>query len=86
MSFSSPEINCIHPVNQVIQYEYNNRELFETGVFSLKTSDFDSTTTEKRGFVVDEKTVTVSFGISRSINTEIQEPPVLIRSTMNFEF
>lgn len=86
MSFASPEINCIHPVNQVIEYSYNYKEVSETGVFSLKTSDFDSTTTEKREFIVDGKTVRVSFGISRGINTKINEPPILINSSMNFEF
>jgi hypothetical protein len=86
MSFASPEINCIHPVNQVIEYSFNHKEISETGVFTLKTSDFDSTTTTKREFIVDDKKVKVSFGISRGISTKINEPPISINSSMNFEF
>ena len=86
MSFASPEINCIHPVNQVIEYSFNHKEISETGVFSLKTVDFDSTTTDKQDFTVDDKKVTVSFGISRGINTNINESPVSINSSMDFSF
>lgn len=86
MSFASPEINCIHPVNQAIEYNFNYKDVSETGVFTLKTADFNSTTTDKREFIVDGKKVKVSFGISRGINININEPPVSISSSMNFEF
>jgi len=86
MSFASPEINCIHPVNQVIEYSFNHKEISETGVFSLKTVDFDSTTTTKQEFIVDDKKVMISFGISRGISTKINESPISINSSMNFEF
>ena len=86
MSFASPEINCIHPVNKGLEYCYNYKDVSETGVFSVKTLDFDLTTTSEKEFIVDEKLVKVSFGISRGISTSINEPPISINSSMDFVF
>lgn len=86
MSFSSPELNCIYPVNQVLEYNCNRKKLSETGVFSIRTSDFASTTTEKKAFIVDEKKVMVYFGISRGFSTKVNKPPVSINSSMSFTF
>lgn len=85
VSFSSPEINCIYPVNLAYNYSIDN-ENFSNGVFSLTTLSFDSTTTEKQIFKVDDADVQVNFSVSRSMSTKIGEAPVTLSSTMLFEF
>lgn len=85
ISFSSPEIDCVHPVNQALKYTINE-DFSKNGVFSITTLDFDSTTTEKQTFVVDGKKVQVYFGISRKMSTKIGESPVSLTSAMLFEF
>lgn len=86
ISFSSPEINSIHPVNQAYKFNIDNEGGTNNGVFSVTTLDFDSTTTEKQSFVVNGKTVQVYFGVSRKISTKIGEAPLSLSSTMLFEF
>lgn len=86
ISFSSAEIDCIHPVNQAFQYTMENEGFSNNGVFSVTTLDFASTTTEKQSFIVDGNEVQVYFGISRKMSTKIGEPPMSLNSTMFFEF
>lgn len=86
ISFSSPEINCIHPTNQAYKYTFNEDNFYQNGVISLITKGFDSTTTEKQGFKVDDKNVQVRFCVSRSISTKFGEAPVSLNSAMMFEF
>lgn len=86
ISFSSPEINCIHPTNQAYQYTFNEDSFSQKGVFSLTTKDFDSTTTEKQDFKVDDKNVQMQFCVSRRISNKIGEAPVTLNSSMIFEF
>lgn len=86
MSFSGPEINCIHPTNQAIEYTLGKDAFTSSGVFSVATKDFERTTTQKQSFVVDEKTVSVYFGISRTMSLKIWEPPMTLSSNMMFEF
>ena len=86
ISFCSPEINCIHPVNQAYNYSIDNEEFSNNGVFSLTTLSFDSTTTEKQTFKVDDADVQVQFSVSRRMSTKIEETPVSLSSTMLFEF
>ncbi len=85
LSFSSPEINCIYPVNLAYNYSIDS-ENFSNGVFSITTLSFDSTSTEKQIFKVGEEDVNVIFSVSRSMSTKIGEAPVTLRSTMLFEF
>lgn len=86
ISFSSVEIDCIHPVNQAFQCTMENEDFSNNGVFSVTTLDFASTTTEKQSFIVDGKEVQVYFGISRKMSTKIGKPPMSLNSTMFFEF
>lgn len=86
ISFSSPEIDCIHPVNQAFECTMDNEGFANNGVFSITTLDFASTTTEKQVFEVDEKEVQVYFGVSRKMSTKIGEAPVSLNSAMLFEF
>ena len=85
ISFIGPEINYIHPVNNAIEC-IDITEMSDNGVFTLKTADFDSTTTKERDFCVDGRSVSVYFGITRGCSTKITESPVSINSNMVFEF
>lgn len=86
MSFTCPELDCIHPVTQGFHYTFNFEEFDERGVLSVSTEDYDATTTETRSFQVDGKDVQVYFGISRSCSTKIGESPLTLRSTMTLKF
>jgi len=88
ISFTNSEINAIHPVNKSFTFSLDTdfEEFNQTGVISLTTKDFDSTTTATQTFTVDGKAVTSYFCISRGINTKLGEPPVSLNSTLMFEF
>lgn len=86
ISFTSPEINCIHPTNQAYQYTFNEGDFSKKGIFSLTTKDFESTSTERQYFKVEDKDVKVYFAISRSISNKIGKAPVSLNSIMMFEF
>ena len=85
ISISCPEINYIHPVNQALELSFPDETNIESGTYTVSTRDFDATTTEKQHFSVDDKELTVCFGISRSISTRIDEPPLRVDSSMMFE-
>ena len=86
MSFTSPVVNCIHPVNQGFGYAINVDSFNETGVFTVTTQSFDETTTEPQTFMVDNIQVSVEFSISRKLSTKLNEPPITLSSSMLFEF
>lgn len=86
ISFSSPEINCIHPVNQAFSYSFDMNNFNNDGVLTLTTADFQSTTTEKQTFMVDDVEVDVQFSISRKLSTKIGDAPLSLTSCMIFEF
>lgn len=86
VSFSCPEINYIHPVNQAVTLELPIEEFQDKGVVSVSTLDFDRTTTKEQTFIVDGKEVKAHFGITRSISTNIHEAPLRLESTLMFEF
>lgn len=86
VSFSCPEINYIHPVNQAISLTLPVEEFQGKGIVSVSTKDFDRTTTETRTFTVDGKEIKAYFGISRSVSTNIHEPPLRLESSLMFEF
>lgn len=81
ISFSSPEINCIHPVNTAVEYSFA-----DDGLFGIKTKDFKCTSTKKQEFIVDNKKVVIGFGIARSLNMALLEPPITLNSNITFEF
>lgn len=49
VSFSCPEINYIHPVNQAVNLELDNSYI-ENGVATITTQDFYSITTDEQVF------------------------------------
>ena len=85
ISFCGPEINYIYPVGQAFTYSINEK-YWDNGIFSLKTNEFDDTTSEERVFFVEEKEVKVHFGIIREINFGLGETPLKFEATMMFEF
>ena len=82
ISFSSPEINYIHPVNNAFEYSYN----LQNGVFCINTFDGKSTTTEKQVFKVDDVDVMVSFSVLRKLSLNNEATPLHLSSSMEFEF
>lgn len=86
ISFLGPEINIIHPVNQSFDFSFNPTTVSSDGVFSITTKNFDITSTTPQEFEVDEKKVNVQFSVSRKFSTKILEPPILLESSMLFEF
>ena len=86
MSFTSPVINCIHPVTQGIGISMDIEDFNTTGVFTVTTQSFDETTTSPQIFTVDDQQVSVEFSISRKLSTKLNEPPITLSSSMLFEF
>ena len=82
LSFSSSEIDYIFPTTSAFNYPSWSKD----GRVAVETKDFASTTSEPREFVVDDKNVTVSFGITRITNSKISKPPITLKSVMFFEF
>ncbi len=82
LSFSGEEIDCIYPTTQALEPQ----KWTENGEFSVKTKDFEGTTTQKQTFDVDGKSISVYFGISRTSNVKIGKPPLELHSVMFFEF
>lgn len=86
MSFGSQEINCIHPVNKAFNFSFEGETFTNTGVFSVTTLDFDTTTTEQQCFMVDDKEVRVQFCVSRGLSSKISEAPISLNSALIFDF
>ena len=86
MSFSSPVINCIHPVTQGYGFSMDAESFNTTGVFTVTTQSFNETTTAPQSFNVDDKQISVEFSISRKLSTKLNEPPITLSSSMLFEF
>lgn len=83
--FSSPELNCIHSLGQSFSLMYNEDEM-KKGIFQVKTTDFDSVTSEPEFFRVDSKEVKAVFGASRTISHGATETPLKLNSSLTFEF
>ena len=86
MSFTCPELDCIHPVTQGFSCTIDHEQFNFNGILSVQTEDFNETTTEAKVFKVDGKDVSVTFGIARSFSTKVGQPPLTLRSTMSFRF
>lgn len=82
LGFMSQELDCIYPTSQALE----SPEWTEDGVISIKTKDFDNTTSHKQCFSVDGKDVSIYFGISRTSSEKIGKPPLELHSEMFFEF
>lgn len=86
VSFSCPEINYIHPINQAITLTLSPGVFHNKGIVTVSTKDSDVTTTDKQVFLVDGKEIRVYFGVSRTVSTKIHEPPLRLYSSLKFEF
>ncbi len=86
MSFTCAELDCIYPVTQGFNCTIVDEEFHKNGVLSVSTEDYDTTTTEQKIFIVEEKDVAVTFGISRTFSTKVGDPPLTLHSTMSFKF
>ncbi len=85
ISFSSPELNGIYPVNQSFVVQYTKEE-WEKGIYSISTKNFEETTTKKQKFIAEGKTVYVCFGITRGFSLKITDSPMQIKSSLMFDF
>ena len=86
VSFSCPEINYIHPINQALTLTIPTDEFQNNGIVTISTQSFDITTTEKQIFVVDGKDINAYFGVSRAVSTKIDESPLRLDASLMFEF
>ena len=86
IAFSCPEINYIYPTNQAFALNLYSDEFTEKGTLMLSTQSFESTTTEKQTFIVDDKEVQVHFSINRTVSTKICDSPLSLQSVMLFNF
>ena len=59
MAFTCPELDCVYPVTQGFSCTLDYDQMFSHGVFTIKTEDYEVTTTEKKAFEVDGKSVSV---------------------------
>ena len=85
ISFSGPEINCIHPIGQAFTFTYK-QDSFENGILTIQTNSFEQTTTDTQIFYVGDQKVAVYFGISRGIGTDVGETPLKLNSSLTFDF
>ena len=83
ISFKSKEVDCIFSINDAIK----SSEWSDNGVISITTKSFNDTTSSKQTFSVDDKTVSVYFGMTyKSDSNLITNSPLVINSSLFFEF
>ena len=65
ISFLCPEIDAIYPLQNSFTFSLGAyfEEFNKTGIVSITTKDFDSTTSEPQKFIVDNRTVSVYFSV-----------------------
>lgn len=85
MNFSGPEIDCIHPIRNAFSFAYGEDSL-KNGVFTIKTKNFEETTTERQKFTLDGKEVHAHFSITRGIGVNIGDTPLKLHSSLTFDF
>lgn len=85
ITFTGPEIDYIHPVNQGITLTLNYDDI-EKGIYKIETNDFLKTTTNEHTFDVKGKNVISKYSIVRSISTNIGRNPLSLNSSLIFEF
>lgn len=84
--FTCPELNYIHPVNQVFVGTGELYDFYEKGVTAFITKEYADTTTDRQSFFVDGHEISSYFGITRVIGMSLSEPPLNAFSTLAFEF
>lgn len=87
LSICSPEINRIFCVNRAYSFIFSDiKDYYKNGTVTVNVNDFGNTTSEPQTFLVDDKEITISFQIVRTISTRIEEPPLSLSSCLCFEF
>lgn len=88
LSFTNPEIDAIHPLRKAFNVSLGDgiEKFNKSGVVSVTTKDFATTTTQSQEFVVNDKCVTAYFSVWRGINMGYAEPPMSLNSSLMFEF
>ena len=82
IAIQGSEIDHIFPTIKVLK----NTTWSENGKIEIETNSFDETTSDKESFKVDDKNISISFGISVFSSLKIGTPPLNLNSTMFLEF
>lgn len=82
IAIKGPEITHIFPTTIAL----DKMNWKENGIINLSTKSFNETTTEKENFYIDNKKLSIYFGISISSNYKTGESPINLNSTMFIEF
>lgn len=82
IAIKGTEITHIFPTTLAL----NKIDWKENGIINLSTKAFDETTTEKENFYIDNKKLSIYFGISISSSYKTGESPINLSSTMFIEF
>lgn len=83
--FTCPEINYIHPVNQVYVGTGELYDFYEKGVTAFITKEYADTTTARQSFMADGHEISAYFSITRVIGMGLNKPPLSAFSTLVFE-
>lgn len=82
IAIKGTEITHIFPTTLAL----NKIDWKENGKINLTTKSFNETTTEKENFYIDNKKLSIYFGISISGSFKTAESPINLSSTMFIEF
>lgn len=82
IAIKGPEITHIFPTTLAL----DKIKWGEDGKIDVSTKPFTETTTEKEKFNIDDKELSIHFGISRTSNYKTGEAPIILNSTMFIEF
>lgn len=82
IAIKGPEITHIFPTTQAL----NKINWEENGKLGISTKPFIETTTEKEYFKINDKELSIYFGISISSSYKTGEAPLTLNSTMFIEF
>lgn len=80
IGFNNPEIDYIYPVEHAVDILEHNIN----GIIEIKTKKTSETKSNEQTFLVDQKKVTVFFGIARK--TSLKDKPLELNSMMYFKF
>ena len=86
VKISCPELDYIHPVQSVIDKNFDQEQFAKDGSATINIQAFTETTTEKQIFEIDDTVVSVYFGIWRRIGGGNNEAPLSAYSSLMFEF
>ncbi len=86
VQISCTEIDYIHPVQTVLDKQFDQSQFIKDGSATINIHSFSETTTDKQTFEIDDKKASVYFGIWRRIGGGNDEPPLSAYSSIIFEF